>query len=187
MICIRAAIRRVIALSVFLAPTALFAQGVMPGTFSPGSPNPYSGTPRGTGDIHSFNYPRFHAQGMSGQIGRLSVDGAKNAPGIPYVTNPYSGMFGSMGNVYSHYYRRPNQIGMSGPLTNANTISVIHYIISPYAGMYGSMGNVYSPYYRQFHHSGMSGSTAVLVPGGVQGQVIQYHYPYFLPPTMGAM
>lgn len=105
--------------------------------------------------------------------------------GVPYVTNPYGGMFGSMGNVYSPYYRQFHQYGMSGPLSGTTTMTGMHYIISPYGGMYGSMGNVYSPYYRQFHWSGMSGTGGPQIPGVIYGQGTRYHYPYFLPPTMG--
>jgi hypothetical protein len=171
-------------LSVLLVPTSLLAQSVVQGTSARPLPSPDTSIPYRTGNIHNSNYPKSHEQGMSGMIGRLPVREIQYTPGIPYVTNPYGGMFGSMGNVYSPYYRQFHQSGMSGPVTG---ISGIHYIVSPYAGMYGSMGNVYSPYYRQFHQSGMGGTAGALSPGTIPGQGIRYHYPYFLPPTMGNM
>ena len=173
-------------LLVFLVPTSLCAQGMMQGTSAP-SPRTDTSIPYGTGNIHSFNYPKFYQQGMSGMIRRLPVREIQDMPGIPYVTNPYGGMFGSMGNVYSPYYRQFHPSGMSGPLTGMTGISGMHYIVNPYAGMYGSMGNVYSPYYRQFHHSGMGGTAGAPGPGTIPGQGIRYHYPYFLPPAMGTM
>ncbi len=173
---------RSLVLSAVLVPASLLAQSLMQGTSVPSLPSPDTSMPRQTGNIQSFNYPKFHGQGMSGS---LPVRQMQGMPGIPYVTNPYGGMFGSMGNVYSPFYRQFHQSGMSGPLTGVNTISGIHYIVNPYAGMYGSMGNVYSPYYRQFHQSGMGGTAGALGPGTLQGPGIRYHYPYFLPPTMG--
>lgn len=133
---------RSVVLSAFLVPTSLLAQGTMQGTSAPSLPSPDTRMSRHTGNIHSFNYPKFQEQGMSGMIGSLAVREMQDMPVIPYVTNPYSGMFGSMGNVYS-------------------------------------------PYYRQFHQSGMSGNAGSPGPGPFQGQGIRYHYPYFLPPTMG--
>lgn len=176
-----------IALSITLISSSLLAQGVMPGTPLPVLPSAGTDVQHGRGGIYGLNYPQPHQQGMSGMIGSLSGREMQDIPGIPYVTDPYGGMFGSMGNVYSPYYRRFHQQGMSGTFTDEARIPGIHYIIDPYAGMYGSMGNVYSPYYRQFNQRDRSGAAGVLNPGAVHGPGIRYHYPYFLPPTKGAM
>jgi hypothetical protein len=143
--------------------------------------------PAGTGNIYGPNYQQVRERDARGMIGGLPTGETRYAPGIPYVTNPYGGMFGSMGNIYSPYYRQFHQSGMSGPFTEATRIPGLHYNVNPYAGMYGSMGNVYSPYYRQFHQPGMGGMAGAPIPGVVPGPGIQYHYPYFMPPTMGAM
>jgi hypothetical protein len=143
--------------------------------------------PAGTGNIYGPNYQQVREREARGMIGGLPTGETRYAPGIPYVTNPYGGMFGSMGNIYSPYYRQFHQSGMSGPFTEATRIPGLHYNVNPYAGMYGSMGNVYSPYYRQFHQPGMGGMAGAPIPGVVPGPGIRYHYPYFMPPTMGAM
>ncbi len=106
---------RVVALSAFLAPGLLPAQGMAQGVQAPMVINPYAGMFGSMGNVYSPYYRQFHPYGMSGMAG--PVNGAANIWGNHYIVspNPYGGMFGSMGNVYSPYYRQFHRSGMSGP------------------------------------------------------------------------